>query len=66
MTELKRLLAWAEEVAQLVERSLPTPKVRGSHPIIDINDQYSTNYNLEKTNEYTGKRGREWPIFLEK
>ena len=37
-------------VAQLVERSLPTPEVRGSIPIGDINiDQYSTNYNVEKT-----------------
>ena len=37
-------------VAQLVERSLPTPEVRGSIPIGDINiDQYSTNCNLEKT-----------------
>ena len=36
-------------VAQLVERSLPTPEVRGSIPIGDINiDQYSTNCNFEK------------------
>ena len=37
-------------VAQLVERSLPTPEVRGLIPIGDIDiDQYSTNCNLEKT-----------------
>ena len=37
-------------VAQLVERSLPTPEVRGSIPIGDINiDQYSTNCYLEET-----------------
>ena len=37
-------------VAQLVERSLPTPEIRGSIPISDINiDQYSTNCNSEKT-----------------
>ena len=36
-------------VAQLVERSLPTPEVRGSIPIGEIIiDQYSTNCNLEK------------------
>ena len=43
-------VSWAVVVAQLVERSLPTPEVRGSIPIGDINiDQYSTNCNLEKT-----------------
>ena len=37
-------------VAQLVEWSLPTPEVRSSIPISDINiGQYSTNCNLEKT-----------------
>ena len=50
VNEQKRLLVWAVVVAQLVERSLPTPKVHGSNPIIDINDQYSTNNNLENTN----------------
>ena len=30
-------------VAQVVEWSLPTPVVRCSNPISDINDQYSTN-----------------------
>ena len=35
-------------VAQLVEQSLAIPQVRGSNPIIDINDQYFTNCNLEK------------------
>ena len=41
---------WTVVVAQLVERSLPTPEVRGLIPIGEINiDQYSTNCNLEKT-----------------
>ena len=35
-------------VAQLVEQPLHNPQVRGSNPIIDINDKYSTNCNLEK------------------
>ena len=34
-------------VAQLVERSLPTLEVRGSNPISNVNDHYSTNRNLE-------------------
>ena len=34
-------------VAQLVERSLPTPEVRGSNP--DIGKVLSTNCTLEKT-----------------
>ena len=45
-------------VAQLVEWSLPSPEVRGSNPINKINDQFSTNFNSEKTKK--GKRGREW------
>ena len=37
-------------VAQLVDRSLPTPEVRGLIPIGDIKFyKYSTNCNLEKT-----------------
>ena len=36
--------------AQLVERLLPTPEVRGSISIGDMNfDQYSTKCNFEKT-----------------
>ena len=37
---------YAKVVAQLVERSLPTPEVRGSNP---ISDQYSNYCNSEKT-----------------
>ena len=45
-------------VAQLVERLLPTPEVRSSIPIGDINiDQYSTNYNLEKTKKKEKEAG---------
>ena len=37
-------------VAQLVERLLPTPEVRSSFPISDINiGQYSTSCSLKKT-----------------
>ena len=49
-------------VAQLVERLLPTPEVRGLIPISDINiDKYSTNCNLEKT-KIKKKEAGERPI----
>ena len=52
-------------VAQLVERSLPTPEVRGSIPIGDINiDQYSTNCNLEKTKIKKKRPGKAHLFFL--
>ena len=35
-------------VAQLVERSLPTPEIHGSNP--DIGEISSTNCTIEKTN----------------
>ena len=51
-------------MAQLVERSLPIPKVRGSNPVILLNICFlSTVYRKD---ENKGKRGREWPIFLKK
>ena len=31
---IKKVLKWLVVVAQLVERSLPIPKVRGSNPVI--------------------------------
>ena len=34
--------------APLVELSLLAPEVRGSNPISDITEQFSTNFNLEK------------------
>ena len=37
-------------VAQLVELLLPTSEFSGSTLIIDINDKYSSNCNIEKTN----------------
>ena len=40
------LFCWAVVVAQLVERSLPTPEIRGSNP--DIGKILSTNCTLEK------------------
>ena len=35
-------------VAQLVERSLPTPEVHSSNPFTNINEQFFINSNLEK------------------
>ena len=34
MSQTNFRVAWAVVVAQLVERSLPTPEVRGSNPVI--------------------------------
>ena len=34
---IKNNTTWAVVVAQLVERSLPTPEVCGSNPVIDKN-----------------------------
>ena len=52
-------------VAQLVERSLPTPEVRGSNPVIYIERLLSTALKFENT-KIKEKRGRGWPILLEK
>ena len=43
-------------VAQLVDRSLPTPEVHGSNIIGETIEQFATNCNSEKTHE--GKSGR--------
>ena len=49
-------------VAQLVERLLPIPEVRGSNPVIGKNLYRTFTVNcIEKTRKR--KRGREWPIF---
>ena len=49
-------------VAQLVERSLPIPEVRGSNPVIGKKLYQTLTVNcIEKTK--IKKRGREWPIF---
>ena len=50
----------AVAVAQLVERSLPRPEIRGSNP--DIGEILSTTCSIEKTKRKR-KRAREWPIF---
>ena len=50
-------------VAQLVERSLSIPEVRGSNPVIGkiyIEHLFTVNC-IEKTK--IRKRGREWPFF---
>ena len=36
-------------VAQLVKWLLPTPEVRSTNPISDINKRFSPNCSLEKT-----------------
>ena len=46
-------------VAQLVERSLPTPEIRDSNP--DIGKILSTNCTLEKTKNYR-KEARNGPF----
>ena len=33
----QKMMSWAVVVAQLVERSLPIPEVRGSNPVIGKN-----------------------------
>ena len=58
--------AWAVVVVQLVERSLPTPEVRGSNPVIGkiyIEQLLTVNCVLVEKTKIKQKRGREWPIF---
>ena len=50
-------------VAQLVEQLLPTPKVRGSNPVIGKIYWTSVYCQLYWKDENKLKRGREWPIF---
>ena len=49
-------------VAQFVERSLPTPEIHGSNPVIGKIYIYSTLVKRRKWRKW----GREWPIFLKK
>ena len=53
-------------LAQLVERSPPTPEIRDSNPIIRkiVSTKLSTNFIIEKTK--IKNNGREWPIFSKK
>ena len=48
-------------VAQLVERLLPTPEVRGSNP---VTGNIYVHYQLYWKDENKEKRGREWPNFF--
>ena len=48
-------------VAQLEERSLPTPEIRGSNP--NIGKVLSTNCKLNRKDENKEKEAREWPLF---
>ena len=53
-------------VAQLVERSLPIPKVCGSNPVIGKIYWTFIYCQLYWKDENKEKRGREWPIFFKK
>ena len=53
-TEKKEFVSWAVVVAQLVERSLPTPEIHSLYP--DICKFLSTNGKIEKT-----KIKKKWP-----
>ena len=59
----KDLEHWAEVVAQLVERSLPTPEVCSLNPVIGKTS--TVNSVVEKT-KLKKKRDLEWLIFLKK
>ena len=50
-------------MAQLVERSLPNPEVRGSNPVIGKIYWTFIYCQLYWKDENKEKRGREWPIF---
>ena len=50
-------------VAQLVERSLPLPEVRGSNPVIGKTYWTFVYCQLNRKDENKEKRDREWPIF---
>ena len=52
-------IVWTVVVAQLVERSLPTPEIRSSNP---VRDQIYMHYQLYWKDENKQKWGREWPI----
>ena len=54
----------AEIVAQLAERLLPTPEVRGSNPVID--EIFENNYLLSTVlkRQKLRKRGREWRMSI--
>ena len=49
-------------VAQLVERSLPTPDVRSSNPVISKFNSLSTVLKLYRKDKNKEKIGLEWPI----
>ena len=57
-----RLNNWAVVVAQLVERSPPTPEIRGSNPVIGklLSNICLLSTVLKRQNKE--KRSREWPI----
>ena len=62
----KRWTHWTVVVAQMVERWLSTPEVRGSSPVIGIIFISNIYCQLYWKDENKEKRGREWPIFTKR
>ena len=59
--------SWAVVVAQLVERSLPKPMVRGSYPVSSKNSYWTFVYCLLHWKGFSKEKwGREWKFFEEK
>ena len=57
---------WAVVVAELVERLLPIPEVRGSNPVIGkIYIEHLFIFNCVEGTKFR-KRGRKWPVFYKK
>ena len=63
------VLAGAVVVAQLAERSLPIPEIRGSNPNI-TSDKFVFEQNYlsiaTQKRQIQRKIGREWPVFIKK
>ena len=57
--QTKNLNRWAVVVAKLVERSLPTPEIRGSNP--NIGKLLSTNCTLNRKDENKEKEAGNGP-----
>ena len=66
LIEVTNWLIRAVVVAQLVERLLPIPEIRGSNPVIGYIIYYQLYLKncIEKTK--IKKRGRDWPNFFKK
>ena len=60
--KIKQIKVWAVVVAQLVERSLPTPDIRGSNP--NLSKVLSTNCKLNRKDENAEKEARNGPYLI--